>query len=331
MVLTMKMQEIIKLKRKELNLTQEQVAQYLGVTAPAVNKWEKGICYPDITLLPIIARLLKIDLNTLMCFEEDLSEFEINKLSQNILDEQENNTLDEIYSFILNKIKLFPTNDLLKSSLLGTFFIVRCLKGENSLYQKEIITMYKELTLSSNIDIQNNALDILISIAIEESNFEEATNFIEQLTDEEIKKESMLNIYKKTSKFKEANTYLQENLIVNITNVITILTDLVEVAELEKNTKKMKYLVDLIEQSVDLFDLWDILKYANSLKLYAITKNKQDYTNTLEKFKISIEKSWDIDESNLYTEIENDTIASNFEIIKNLLLKNLEDNAQIDF
>ncbi|WP_334307471.1 helix-turn-helix transcriptional regulator [uncultured Intestinibacter sp.] len=37
----MKINEIIKLKRKELNLTQEQVAEYLGVTTPAVNKWER--------------------------------------------------------------------------------------------------------------------------------------------------------------------------------------------------------------------------------------------------------------------------------------------------
>ena len=46
-------------------MTQEQVADYLGVSTPAVNKWEKGGCYPDITLLPALARLLKVDLNRL--------------------------------------------------------------------------------------------------------------------------------------------------------------------------------------------------------------------------------------------------------------------------
>lgn len=39
----MKMHEIIKKRRLALNLTQEQVAKYLGVTTPAVNKWEKGV------------------------------------------------------------------------------------------------------------------------------------------------------------------------------------------------------------------------------------------------------------------------------------------------
>ena len=73
----MKINEIIREKRKALSLTQEQIAEYLGVSTPAVNKWEKGSTYPDITLLPALARLLKIDLNTLMSFQDDLSDVEI--------------------------------------------------------------------------------------------------------------------------------------------------------------------------------------------------------------------------------------------------------------
>ena len=38
----MKMNQIIRQKRVEKGLTQEQVALCLGVTAPAVNKWERG-------------------------------------------------------------------------------------------------------------------------------------------------------------------------------------------------------------------------------------------------------------------------------------------------
>lgn len=59
---------IIQERRKALGLTQEQVAEYLGITTPAVNKWEKGSTCPDIALLPPLARLLKIDLNTLFGF-----------------------------------------------------------------------------------------------------------------------------------------------------------------------------------------------------------------------------------------------------------------------
>lgn len=39
----MKINQIIREKRKALSLTQEQMAELLGVSAPAVNKWEKGV------------------------------------------------------------------------------------------------------------------------------------------------------------------------------------------------------------------------------------------------------------------------------------------------
>ena len=55
----MDIHHIIKEKRRALGLTQEQVAQKLGVTTPAVNKWEHGITLPDITLLAPLARLTR--------------------------------------------------------------------------------------------------------------------------------------------------------------------------------------------------------------------------------------------------------------------------------
>ena len=36
---------VIRTNRKRLGLTQEQVASRLGVTAPAVNKWERGVSH----------------------------------------------------------------------------------------------------------------------------------------------------------------------------------------------------------------------------------------------------------------------------------------------
>jgi transcriptional regulator with XRE-family HTH domain len=38
-------------KRKEKGLTQEELADHLGISKPAVSKWESGQSYPDITLL----------------------------------------------------------------------------------------------------------------------------------------------------------------------------------------------------------------------------------------------------------------------------------------
>lgn len=44
--------------RKARGMTQEQLADQLGVSAPAVSKWETDSSYPDITLLCPLARAL---------------------------------------------------------------------------------------------------------------------------------------------------------------------------------------------------------------------------------------------------------------------------------
>ena len=44
-----------KTMRKQRNLTQEQIAETLGVSCQAVSKWETNSSYPDITLLPSVA------------------------------------------------------------------------------------------------------------------------------------------------------------------------------------------------------------------------------------------------------------------------------------
>lgn len=51
---------VIKKYRKDIGLTQEEMANRLGVTTPALNKWENGNSNPDIELLAPIARLLNI-------------------------------------------------------------------------------------------------------------------------------------------------------------------------------------------------------------------------------------------------------------------------------
>ena len=47
--------EKIRTLRKSKNISQEVLANYLGVSFQAVSKWEKGETLPDVTLIPAIA------------------------------------------------------------------------------------------------------------------------------------------------------------------------------------------------------------------------------------------------------------------------------------
>lgn len=58
--------ENLKMYRILKNLTQEDIAQYLGITPQSVSKWERGESYPDITFLPALANILETSIDLLI-------------------------------------------------------------------------------------------------------------------------------------------------------------------------------------------------------------------------------------------------------------------------
>ena len=58
-------------KRKERNLTQEQLAERLGVSNKTISKWETGKCMPDYSIIEPLCQELNITLAELLDGEED--------------------------------------------------------------------------------------------------------------------------------------------------------------------------------------------------------------------------------------------------------------------
>jgi len=57
-----KIAEMIKSFRHSNSLTQDEFAALCGVSPQAVSKWEREVCYPDITTLPSLAQILGCDI-----------------------------------------------------------------------------------------------------------------------------------------------------------------------------------------------------------------------------------------------------------------------------
>lgn len=62
---TPEMGRVIALARRARGMTLRQLGERLGVSAQAVHKWERGVNYPDITQLPMIARVLEVSIEDL--------------------------------------------------------------------------------------------------------------------------------------------------------------------------------------------------------------------------------------------------------------------------
>ena len=49
-------------KRKERKLSQKELAEYLHITDKAISKWERGLSFPDITVLIPLSEVLNVSL-----------------------------------------------------------------------------------------------------------------------------------------------------------------------------------------------------------------------------------------------------------------------------
>ena len=57
---------VIKNNRQKSNMTQTELAACLNITPQAVSRWEMGISYPDIAMLPRISEVLRVSADELL-------------------------------------------------------------------------------------------------------------------------------------------------------------------------------------------------------------------------------------------------------------------------
>jgi len=80
-----RMGEIIAKKRKEAGMTQSELAEYIGVSKPAVSKWESGYSLPDISLLPVLASFFDISIDELMGYQPQMNEKNMDAIHEKLM------------------------------------------------------------------------------------------------------------------------------------------------------------------------------------------------------------------------------------------------------
>ena len=75
---------VIKDQRRELGLTQEQLAERMGISVQAVSKWECGLSYPDIESLPTLAGIFGVSIDYLLTGSMAISQVVISDAKETV-------------------------------------------------------------------------------------------------------------------------------------------------------------------------------------------------------------------------------------------------------
>ncbi|MDR1630508.1 MAG: helix-turn-helix domain-containing protein [Oscillospiraceae bacterium] len=105
--------------RKQKNISQDVLANYLGVTFQAVSKWENDTTMPDVTLIPAIASFFGVSTDELF----DFNLYEIEKKVNFITDEYSkyyDSDRAKSEAILRDGLKKYPGNDTLLNCLIGT-------------------------------------------------------------------------------------------------------------------------------------------------------------------------------------------------------------------
>ncbi len=333
----MKINEIIKERRIAKNFTQEQIAEYLGVTTPAVNKWEKGNSYPDITLLPALARLLDTDLNTLLSFSNDLSEKEITIFINDLAEYQNKHNFEKVYEIAINKIKEFPSCYLLilnTASFLDGALMMNSKINNREHYENNIEKLYHRAMKSPDLRIQNHAKSILISKLINQNKYDCAQELLNSLPEKDMidKKDIQAKLYIKVGKLDDAAKIEEEKLMSLTTEINQTLLTLMEIAINDNRMEDAEYIADVSQKVSNIFDLWEYTSYMAKFQLYYSSKNKMKCLKILLQLLKSLDKKWNINTSPLYRHIKTKEIDSAFVAkMQKAIITSIADDRKNDF
>lgn len=296
----MKIKQIIKEKQKQLGLTQENIAEYLGVSTPAVSKWENGTTYPDITLLPGLARLLKTDLNTLLSFNEEMSEIEINNVVMTVQSTIQEEGFEKAFQYALEQVRAFPTCENLIYSLgiiLQPSLGLQPIDQQHK-YREELAKLYFRIRNSENIEIKKEAISYLFYLYCEKREYDKATALLSDYPADT--KLMMAHLYQQKKEYEPSCVLLEHRMLEIAVELQSILVSLTQIALSEKRSADAEKLACIQEQIAKQFGILECTAYTAQLECAVNEKDAERCTQVLSLILSSMEEKWNISSSALY-------------------------------
>ena len=161
----MELKNKLKELRKSRNMTQEVVADRLGVTSQTVSKWERGLLSPDITLLPKIALLFNCTIDSLFDMEVTWSVEHRREFEAKLKALQEKKDFEGVYQAWIQEIKLNPDQYGYYAAVMNHVYLYKLCDMK---HMEEMLALADHAEqCCTNDDIRNEIYRIMLQICSE--------------------------------------------------------------------------------------------------------------------------------------------------------------------
>lgn len=109
--------ERLKSLRTKNKVTQEELAERLGVSSQSVSRWETAVCYPDMELLPAIANFFEVTIDDLLGMDEIRNSAKLNGIFTKVYALECEGKQGEAIAVLREALQTYPRHDGLNTEL----------------------------------------------------------------------------------------------------------------------------------------------------------------------------------------------------------------------
>lgn len=214
--------ETLKKIRKQKDMTQEQLAEYLNISPQSVSKWETNLTIPDITMIPMLANIFDVTTDLLLGVDIDTKEKRIEAIIKEANNYFFKHQYDEAEKLLRTSLKEYPNSyKLMDSLVLVLSFNANYYDNRNG-HEEEIITLGEKILAECTDDnLRYSSIHHLCRAYTSMGEIEKAISFAKKMPNT-TQKDMITETLKGTKKYNHIQTQIA-NGAENILNFIGLL------------------------------------------------------------------------------------------------------------
>jgi len=206
--------ETIKKLRRQKDMTQEQLSEYLNISTQAVSRWETNSSLPDITLIPMLSNIFDVSSDVLLGIDVTAKEKRIDDILKHSEEYWRNGYNERAAEILRDGLKEYPNSYKIMRMLMSNIWHL----GDDEEKTKEVIRLGEKILAECTDDeLRHSAIQLLCYTYPTVGETEKAVELANKMPDTVLSRHNLLAIiYSGTKKF-ETRRY---NIFGNISSLM---------------------------------------------------------------------------------------------------------------
>jgi transcriptional regulator with XRE-family HTH domain len=285
--------ETIRELRKKKGVTQEQLAEVLDISVPAISKWESGQTNPELSMLPILARYFEVTLDFLFGFSSKLEPEEVQAICDEISLKFATLSFEQAQAELFECLRQYPTHYPLMYQLasIAIFQMSRANSEEESNnFVRKILDVFEQCKNSDDIAIKQGAYFQMVNMHIALDEFDKAQVILDQIPLQVADPQFLQSIlHLRRGEHEQTVKIMKESLFQSVSNLFANITMMISAYQ-EMSPENTEDILDLHEKRRAIATLFGMETFhrGSGLEIALILAERKEYKKLREELEKEI-------------------------------------------